>query len=226
MLFALAATALSYLAGSFPTSYLAGRAFKGIDLRRHGSGNLGATNVYRLLGAGPAALVALVDIAKGFVPVWFLPQLLGEGPAQTAGAATVAAAFGGTADGALLSAACGMAAILGHVFPVWLRFKGGKGVATAVGVFLALSPLATLSALAIWAVTVALTRIVAVASLALGLCLVPLVYAEQRGSEELPFLVGFAALAALFVFWTHRKNLRRLLRGEERRISRAPRSSR
>ncbi len=99
---------------------------------------------------------------------------------------------------------------------------GGKGVATAVGVFLALSPLAVLGAVLVWLALVATTRIVSVASLALGVCLPALVLAEQRGDPRAALLVGVAAAAALFVVWTHRGNLRRLARGEERRISRAP----
>lgn len=209
----LLAVCLGYLAGSVPASYLAGRALRGIDLRRHGSGNLGATNVYRTLGAGPAAVVVLVDVAKGFFSAAFLPRLF------AAGASDAAASF---APG-ILPLACGVAAIVGHVFPVWLGFEGGKGVATAVGVFFALSPLATGGAILVWAAVVALTRIVSVASLALGLSLPAFVLAEQRGEERAGLLAGLALAAAGFVFWTHRANLRRLARGEERRISRSPR---
>ncbi len=212
---ALLATVLSYVAGTLPASYLAGRALRGIDLRRHGSGNLGAANVYRTLGAGPAAAVVLIDVAKGYAATALLPRLLGEGEVW---------ADSVLAPGAL-PLACGAAAILGHVFPVWLGFRGGKGVASGVGVFLALSPLATAVAVALWAAVLALTRIASVASLALGVCLPVLVWTEQRGEREAPGLVALAAAAAAFVFWTHRENLRRLARGEERRISRAPRSS-
>ncbi len=207
------AVLLAYLAGSLPTSYLAGRLLRGIDLRREGSGNLGATNVYRTLGAWPAAVVMLVDVAKGFVSAAYAPRLV---------AALVPPA--GPPDG-ILPLACGLAAILGHVFPVWLGFRGGKGVATAVGVFLALSPGATLGAVLVWLAAVALVRIVSVASLALGVCLPFFVYAEQRARDGAELLVAFAALAGLFVWWTHRENLRRLANGEERRISGAPKGS-
>jgi glycerol-3-phosphate acyltransferase PlsY len=211
---ALSAILFGYLAGSIPASYLAGRA-RGLDLRRHGSGNLGATNVYRMLGLAPAVAVTVFDVAKGVVSAAFLPAIFEAGDLALSRAFTPG----------LLPVACGTAAILGHVFPVWLGFRGGKGVATGVGVFLALSPLATLAAVLVWGVLVLLTRIVSVASLALGLCLPPLVYAEQRGEGGAGLMVGFAAAAAAFVFWTHRENLRRLSRGEERRISRTPRSS-
>src|SRR5437870_2096520 len=122
------AVVLSYLSGSIPAAYLAGK-WSGVDLREHGSGNLGATNVLRVLGAKIGAAVFLVDIAKGALPVWFLPQLTGtQGDTRT-----------------WIAVGCGVAAILGHIRPVFLGFrKGGKGVATACGVFLALAPLQTL----------------------------------------------------------------------------------
>jgi acyl phosphate:glycerol-3-phosphate acyltransferase len=207
------AVLLAYVAGSFPTSYLAGRLLRGIDLRREGSGNLGATNVYRTLGAWPAVLVMFLDVAKGFVSAAYAPQL-----------AAALAPSGGASDD-ILPLACGLAAILGHVFPAWLGFRGGKGVATAVGVFLALSPGATLGAVLVWLAAVALVRIASVASLALGVCLPFFVFAEQRQRDGAELLVGFAALAGLFVWWTHRENLRRLASGEERRISGAPKDS-
>nr|MBA2565044.1 glycerol-3-phosphate acyltransferase [Gemmatimonadota bacterium] len=118
------------------------------------------------------------------------------------------------------------AAILGHVFPAWLGFRGGKGVATGVGVFLGLSPIATAGAVVVWLVLVGLTRLVSLASLALGGSLPFLVYAEQRGGGREGLLVAFAMAAAAFIFWTHRENVRRLARGEERRIARAPEGSR
>lgn len=207
------AVLIAYLAGSLPTSYLAARLLRGVDLRRQGSGNLGATNVYRTLGAAPAAVVMTADVAKGFISSAYVPRLAaGAFPLEGAAASW-------------LPLACGVAAIVGHVFPLWLGFRGGKGVATAVGAFLALSPAATLGAVLVWIAGVALVRIVSVASLALGACLPFFVYAEQRGREGAEVLVAFAAAAGLFVWWTHRENLRRLARGEERRISRAPKGS-
>ena len=113
---------LSYLVGAIPTSYLAGRIFRGIDLREHGSGNLGATNLYRTLGWKYAVPVGLIDIAKGVIPVvLFAPQV---------------------AASQRVAAALGVAAVVGHVFSVFVRFRGGKGVATAAGVMLGLAPLA------------------------------------------------------------------------------------
>lgn len=235
--FALAVVA-AYLAGSIPASYLAGRLLCGIDLRRHGSGNLGATNVYRALGLLPAAAVVLVDVGKGWLAAAVLPGLAAAlvgvaapGELGAGGGSALLSVHGWDRESAgawgILPIVCGMAAVLGHVYPVWLGFRGGKGVATGVGVFLALSPLATLGAVALWAAIVALTRIVSIASLALGVFLPLLVFAEQaeRGAGTPWRLVAFAALAAVFIFWTHRENLRRLARGEERRIARAPSQS-
>src|SRR6476661_7861406 len=122
----------SYLLGAIPTSYIVSRTFAGIDLRQHGSGNLGATNLYRVLGWKYAVPAAVVDIAKGAIPVLlFAPQV---------------------SHSQLFALACGVAAILGHVFSVFVGFKGGKGVATAAGVMLGLAPLAVAVSAVIWAV--------------------------------------------------------------------------
>lgn len=191
--------ALSYLAGATPTSYWVGRAFHGIDLREHGSGNLGATNAFRVMGWQWAAPVMVADMAKGFVPVWFFPGLVGGSMAWTL--------------------AFGAAAILGHMFSVWVGFKGGKGVATSAGVFLALAPLACAAALGVWLVVAFSTRFVSVASIAAAAALPALVAVlPHRGGRG---LVGFTAALALVVIWAHRSNVRRLLRGEESRFGRS-----
>jgi glycerol-3-phosphate acyltransferase PlsY len=181
----------AYLIGALPHSYLAGR-LRGMDLRAHGSGNLGATNAFRVLGWRWAAPVMALDVVKGFVPTRFFPPLIGaEGPAWPL--------------------AFGVAAILGHVFPVYVGFRGGKGVATGSGVFLALAPAAVGIGLLIWAALVGVTGIVSLASLAAALSLPALVW-WLRG----PDLVFYVALAlAAFVVGTHRANIARLLRGEE-----------
>jgi glycerol-3-phosphate acyltransferase PlsY len=185
---------LAYLLGSLPSSYVAGR-LRGVDLREHGSGNLGATNVYRVLGAGIAVPVVVLDVAKGFVPASLFPG------------------WDGNAD-ARLAIAYGLAAIAGHVWPVFLKFRGGKGVATGAGVLLALAPLTTVLALLIWIGVVSLTRYVSVASITAA-TLVPLLAAllDAPGST-----VAFCALVAGFVWWTHRSNLRRLRDGTEHRF--------
>lgn len=190
--------ALSYLLGATPTSFWVGKAFHGIDLREHGSGNLGATNAFRVMGWRSAAPVMAMDILKGFVPVWFFPGVTG-------------ASFGWTL-------AFGAAAIVGHMFSLWVDFKGGKGMATSAGVFLALAPWAALAAVAIWLVVTFSTRIVSVGSIAAALALPVLVaLLPHQGGRG---LVGFTATLAAFVIWAHRANVRRLLKGEEHRFGR------
>jgi glycerol-3-phosphate acyltransferase PlsY len=194
--------AIAYLAGSFPTAYLLGRA-KGVDLGRTGSGNYGATNVFRTLGRGPASLALVVDVAKGYLPVELLPRWM-------APAGIAPATF------AVLLA---ITAVFGHVFSVFLRFRGGKGVGTAAGAFLALSPWALLLAAAAWLVVLAWRRIVSLASLSAALVLLAAVIAIH--ARELPRhwpLVVLTAFLCVFVFWTHRENIGRLARGEEKPI--------
>lgn len=201
------AIALSYIAGSIPSAYLAGKS-RGVDLRRHGSGNLGATNVFRVLGARIGALVFLVDMAKGALPVLLLPPLT----TRVAGAPALAGNWPLT-----MGILCGIAAIIGHVRPVFLGFgRGGKGVATAAGVFLALAPLPTLAALAAFALVLSLSRYVSLGSLVAATVL-PLVLLATQGASPLFVL---AVLIMLFVFWTHRANIGRLRRGEEHRFGR------
>ena len=196
MSFALLAAA--YLLGATPSSYWVGRLFHGIDLREHGSGNLGATNAYRVLGWKSALPVVLFDIGKGFVPVRWFPPLADVGFEW---------AF-----------AFGLAAILGHMFSVWVRFRGGKGMATSAGVFLALAPWAVLVAFVIWLALVFASGYVSVASIAASFVL-PFLIAltpHQGGTT----LVWLSAALAAFVIWQHRANVGRLMRGEENRFGR------
>lgn len=190
----------SYLVGSFPTSFLMGR-LHGIDLREHGSGNLGATNTFRVLGAWAALPVFILDILKGFIPAaWFV-------------------GLDGTAD-PRLAIGYGLAAILGHVWPVFLRFQGGKGVATGTGVLLALAPVTTLVAFLVWVGIVSLSRMVSLASLSAA-TLVP-VLAWQMDQPR--HTVIFCLVVAVFVWWTHRSNVRRILDGTENRFGSEKRS--
>ena len=188
--------ALSYVLGSTPSSYWVSRLVRGIDLREHGSGNLGATNVFRSVGPGWAAPVMLVDVGKGFVPVWFFPGLID-------------ATFGWTL-------AFGGAAIVGHIFSFWVGFKGGKGVATSAGVLLALAPWAVLGCFMVWcALTiptgyVALGSVGAAASLPIFVSLTP-----HQGGQG---LIWFSLALTVFVTWAHRSNLKRLLAGTESRF--------
>ncbi|HSG06888.1 MAG TPA: glycerol-3-phosphate 1-O-acyltransferase PlsY [Longimicrobiales bacterium] len=188
--------ALSYLLGATPTSYWVGKAFHGLDLREHGSGNLGATNSFRVLGWKSALPVMIVDVGKGFIPVWLFPQL-------AAGPFGWTLAFGG-------------AAVVGHMFSLWVGFRGGKGVATSAGVFLGLAPWSVLGALAVWLVAVFASRMVSLASISAAVTLPFFVWLlPHRGGVG---LVVFTVALALTVIWAHRSNIRRILRGEESRI--------
>ncbi len=191
----------SYFAGSLPTSYVVGKALGGVDLRRKGSGNLGATNIYRAMGMRVAVPVGLVDITKGWLPVWAFPMLDGS-PAGS------------------WAVAYGAAAILGHTFSCWVRFRGGKGVATAAGAFLALSPLAVLAALLVWVLVFAVRGIVSLASIAAAVTLPVAVWVRYglNGSRD-PWVGAFALLAGAFIVWAHRANIGRLMSGEEKRIN-------
>lgn len=185
----------AYLLGATPTAYLAGRAARGIDLREHGSKNLGATNVYRVLGWRWAIPVALVDIAKGAVPVALFGRWAGSGSS--------------------FAVALGLAAVLGHAFSPYVRFRGGKGVATAAGMFLALAPLAVAIALPVWGVCLWLTGYVSLSSI-LAAAAFPVLVRLTRPAAGPPFWAS-VALAAFIVF-SHRSNIRRLLAGTENRF--------
>lgn len=187
----------AYLLGAIPASYLAARLGAGIDLRQHGSNNLGATNLYRVMGWRYAVPVAVFDVAKGFVPVF----LAGRSAALPAWSPL----------------AVGVAAVLGHVYPLYLRFRGGKGVATATGVMLGLAPLALAVSALIWLGTVATTRIVSLASM-LGAIAFPVGVVLRYPDRLYVAVVG--GMLALFIVYTHRSNIRRLIAGEEKRVGR------
>ncbi len=188
----------SYLLGAVPTSYLAGRLFKGIDLREHGSRNLGATNLYRVLGWRFAVPVGLLDAAKGLVPVLvFAPRVT-------------------TSE--LFALVCGLTAVVGHVFSVFVGFKGGKGVATAAGVMLGLAPAALGVAAAVWVVLVYLTGYVSVGSIAAAAVFPIAVWLIDRPARAEMLWLDVAVAAA--IIWLHRANIQRLLKGTENRFGR------
>lgn len=191
----------AYVAGSFPSAYIAGRVVRGIDLRTIGSGNLGATNVYRELGAVPALVVLLLDALKGGAPAAVLPSALGAGPSERDALAVL----------------FGVCAIAGHAKPVFLLWRGGgKGVATAAGVFGAVAPLPLAAALAVFTAVVAATRFVSLGSIVAAVALAAFIWLAQGPSVV--FAAG--AAVAVFVLWSHRANLRRLRAGTEPRIGR------
>ena len=189
---------IAYLAGSIPSAYLAGK-LRGVDLRQHGSGNLGATNVVRVLGPKIGGLVFVVDLLKGFLPVYFLPI------------------YTETLRPELWALVYGVAAIFGHVKPIFLLWKGGgKGVATASGVFLALAFVPMLIAEVAWIGVFYFTRYVSLASL-VGAAVLPIAILTLYRQPQSPVFIS-SVIIALFVFWTHRANIGRLRRGEEHRF--------
>lgn len=186
---AILTTAFAYLLGSVPAGFLLGR-LAGIDVRDAGSGNVGATNVARVAGKKLGALTLLIDAAKGFVPVFVAMRLdLGAGAAS------------GVA----------LAAFLGHLYPVFLKFRGGKGVATALGVFLALVPAATVILVAIFIAVGAAARIVSLASIAAAAAAPAAIWLLGYPAE----FVALGWLIALMIVWRHRKNIQRLRAGVE-----------
>jgi glycerol-3-phosphate acyltransferase PlsY len=198
MLQAALALVASYLLGAIPTSHLVSRLFAKIDLRQHGSGNLGATNLYRVLGWKYAVPVALFDIAKGAIPVLVVAPRV--------------------SDSELFALGCGVAAILGHVFSIFVGFKGGKGVATAAGVMLGLTPLALGVAAAVWAILVFLTGYVSLGSIGAAAILPFAVYLLERPTTT--ELLWIDAAVAAGVIFLHRRNIERLFKGTENRFGR------
>lgn len=185
----------AYLLGAIPTSYIVARVAKGIDLREHGSGNLGATNTYRVLGWAAAIPVFVLDIAKGWFPTAMFPLWDGQASPYWA-------------------LAYGSAAIVGHMFSIFVGFRGGKGVATSAGMLLALAPVATLVGLLAWLLVVFLTGYVSLGSITAA-ALVPLVVAATQGTGPVLWL---CLVLAAFIIWAHRSNIRRLRAGTENRF--------
>jgi glycerol-3-phosphate acyltransferase PlsY len=186
----------AYFTGSIPSSYIAGR-IAGVDLRQHGSKNLGATNVYRVLGWRYAIPVGLVDVAKGAIPVAVYAPHGGEHP--------------------WLPMTMGLAAVLGHVFSVFMRFRGGKGVATAAGAVLGLAPVALGLSAMVWLAVLAASGYVSLASM-LGAVAFPVGAWLTAPNDGYTLVVGVAL--ALFIVVTHRSNIRRLAAGTENRFRR------
>lgn len=193
---------LSYLAGSIPSAVWAGRIFHGIDIREHGSGNAGATNTIRVLGWKTGVPVLVFDLAKGWLAA-SLPVFLN---AATAGSQQMTA----------LQIACGVAAIIGHVFPVFAGFRGGKGVATTFGVLLALYPLLTLSCAGIFLVVLLISNYVSLSSMAAGI-MFPILLMTVFHTPSLLLMI-FSVVIAIALVITHRKNIGRLVRGEEKKF--------
>jgi acyl phosphate:glycerol-3-phosphate acyltransferase len=193
---------LSYLTGSVSFALIAGKLC-GVDVRAQGSGNLGATNAGRALGRPVGLAIFALDCAKGFAPTFLFPP--------------IALARGASPTPAWLGLCFGGCAIAGHVFPFYLRFRGGKGVATAAGVFLALAPIATLAVVAVWGVCVLAWRMVSLASIVAAVSLPVATWFLAPRADATVVAPAAVAVAGLVV-WRHRSNLRRIVAGTEKRI--------
>ncbi len=196
--------ASSYLMGSIPFGYILVRLFQGIDVRSIGSGNIGATNVARTGGKKLAIVTLLLDAFKGWLPVFLVLHI----PCVHKGSVT---------ELHTLATLAALAAVLGHMFPVWLGFKGGKGVATGLGVFLALAPLAVLIAVALFAVVVAFTRYVSLGSIVAAAAFPVALWWLERDAFP-PAALALCAAVALLVIVRHHQNIGRLLAGTESRF--------
>lgn len=189
---------VAYVVGSIPTAYVMGRLTKGIDIRNYGSGNVGATNVMRVLGTAAGVTTLAVDVLKGYAVVSFLPSWVCAGSEHLP-------------LWQILSCIC---VVAGHNWMVFLSFKGGKGVATAAGAFLALAPAASLCAIGVWAIVVALTRYVSLGSILAGVSLPIFMLLFHKPVSY----VWFSLVLALALILKHRGNMKRLIAGTERKL--------
>jgi glycerol-3-phosphate acyltransferase PlsY len=199
------AAAIGYILGSIPTGVWIGKSVKGIDLREHGSGTMGATNVFRVLGWKLAVITLLVDIAKGFFAAYFGSMInLGDTSLSPSQLALIA----------------GIAAVLGHLYPLFANFKGGKGIATGAGLILYLAPLELGFAVLVFIITVSITRYISLGSLLAAAFFTLSIFLERFylgypwGNE----MIGFAILILILVLYTHRSNIKRLLAGQENKF--------
>jgi len=190
----------SYLLGSIPTSYIFGKILKGIDIREHGSGNAGATNALRILGTKWGILTMILDMAKGWLAV-FLGRIVLDNPANWV----------------LIALALG--AIIGHIFTIYLGFKGGKGVATSAGVFIALAPIPVAIALAVFIITVWITRYVSLGSMLAALVAFGAeLFINIKNNFADKEILGLVILIVAFIIFRHKANIQRLLAGNENKL--------
>jgi glycerol-3-phosphate acyltransferase PlsY len=203
MIYLIPAIVIAYLIGSIPTAYIFGRIFKGIDIRQHGSGNVGATNVYRTVGKIPGITVFVLDFSKGLVSAGILPALLRKIYPDVPVTPGLAGIFLGTA------------AIAGHIWTIFLRFKGGKGVATTAGVITGIAPMVTAGWAIIWVAAFSVSRYVSLASI-ISTIFLP-IFALITG-QELYFVI-FCAVMAIVGVYVHRTNIKRLVMGTENKVS-------
>ncbi|MFA5168791.1 MAG: glycerol-3-phosphate 1-O-acyltransferase PlsY [Candidatus Omnitrophota bacterium] len=189
----------AYLLGSIPFGLIAGFKLKGLDIREHGSRNIGATNVFRVVGKKWGIMVLLMDAIKGYIACIF-PAFFGQSPALS------------------FQLLLGVSAILGHSFPIWLKFKGGKGVATSLGVFLAIAWIPTLITFGLWILCFTITHIISLSSLvAAGMFPIMIAWC-YAGTPGIKFLMPISISLAAFIFYTHRANVQRLLQRTEKKL--------
>ncbi|NLM53249.1 MAG: glycerol-3-phosphate 1-O-acyltransferase PlsY [Firmicutes bacterium] len=185
--------AAAYLLGSIPFGYLAGKLLKGIDIRQYGSGNIGTTNIHRILGLKPAIIVLILDVAKGLLPVLLARYFT---------------------DSTTLHLVTGFAAIVGHNWPLFLKFRGGKGIATSIGVFIGLAPLVLLIGCIVGGLVIAVTRYVSLGSI-IGALSAPIAMIIL---DMPPVYIFFGIIICIMVIWRHRENIVRLLNGTENKL--------
>ena len=205
MLSILVIIVLSYVIGSFPTSIIVGRLLKGIDIRQHGSGNAGGTNVFRVLGPAPGIFVMLFDAFKGFAATFWVSKIVIDSmPLETG----------------MIMILAGVSAILGHIWTIFAGFKGGKGVGTAAGMLAALFPKALLICLAVFFIVLFASKIVSLSSMSAAVAL-PITLTLFRyvfNVEVLTSLYIFSFIAAALIIFTHRSNIKRLMNGTENKF--------
>lgn len=205
MIYIIAAIVVAYILGSIPTAYIFGKILKGIDIRKQGSGNVGATNVFRVIGKGPAIVVFIIDVLKGFIAVtvipYYLQSLVPEIPY-------------------IVYLILGAAAIAGHIWTCFLRFKGGKGVSTTAGVMAGLSPWVMVGGLVVWIIVFSLWKYVSLASISAAVS-IPII-AVATG-QTIEFVIFSACLCMVGVF-SHKANIQRLIQGTEKKMVKAEKS--
>ena len=187
---------VSYLLGSFPSGFLYAKNLKGIDLREVGSGSTGATNVLRNVGKWPALIVFIIDVLKGFIAVKLAYLILSSN---------------------IFQVLAGLFAITGHIWPIWLKGRGGKAVATGLGMFIALSWIVGLASFGTFLIVISLSKIVSLSSITASL-LLPIYMFIYIGTFNHPFTI-FSLIVAVIVIWKHRSNINRILKGEEPKIN-------
>jgi glycerol-3-phosphate acyltransferase PlsY len=204
VLLIVATTLFAYLLGSIPTAVWYGEGFFGLDIRKYGSGNAGATNTFRVLGKRAGTVVMLIDVLKGYTAtilsslLWYFDVI-------------------GTHEILTFKLVFGLVAVIGHCFPIWADFKGGKGVASLLGMVLAIHPEVAAVCIGIFLVVVIASQYVSLGSMMAALAFPVLLLLRAFGQKEHPLLIVFGVVVFLFVVLTHQKNITRLLNGEESR---------